>query len=341
MERIHSYVVATEHNVPNDGVTDASDAIQKLINDNPNRTLYFPDGTYLLTKPILTPAEPTLSVSLELSAYAVFKASNDWNDTEAMVRLGAKDPANNIYVVGSNYYIQGGFIDGNDRANGISIDGGRETAIRNINIKRTHIGIYIKHGANNGSSDADINQVNITGDGTFGSIGVLVEGYDNTATNMRIAKVQFGIVTKSGGNSYRNIHPLFIYSPELGTEDAYQQCCGFVDHSSANWYNYCYSDQFNTGFQTTGNGSCIFNNCFVFWYSEKHGKNQTAFHALKKFNSIITDFRVGFRAIPGNILLKVDEEGGTGSLVRPVVNEKDLSEDSFKTYLTGNIVAPH
>ncbi|MCQ2148834.1 MAG: hypothetical protein MJY45_00535, partial [Bacteroidales bacterium] len=62
-------------------------------------------------------------MSLELSNYAVLRASDDWDSDEAMVRLGGKDPANNIRQNGSNYYLSGGIIDGNHKADGISIDG--------------------------------------------------------------------------------------------------------------------------------------------------------------------------------------------------------------------------
>ena len=180
------YIIVTDH-LPADGVTDISDKLQSLIDSNPNRTLFFPDGTYLLGKPIRTPAHPKLSVDLLLSNFACIQACKNWHSNEAMINLGAKDPANDIWTPGSNYGISGGIIDGAGIAKAISVDGGRETYIRNINIKNAHIGIHIKHGANNGSSDADISGVNITGNGTPDSIGVLLEGYDNTLTNMRIA----------------------------------------------------------------------------------------------------------------------------------------------------------
>ena len=93
-------VVVTDF-VPADGKTDVADALQKVIDTHPNRTLYFPDGTYLLSKPIATPAEPTLSVDLQLSNYAVLKAAPGWTNTEAMVRLGGIHPANDIRTPGS------------------------------------------------------------------------------------------------------------------------------------------------------------------------------------------------------------------------------------------------
>ncbi|MBQ1227631.1 MAG: hypothetical protein IIX79_06045, partial [Alistipes sp.] len=78
-----------------DGKKDVSDDIQKIIDSNPNRTLFFPDGVYLISKPICTPADPRKSVALELSNFAVIKAQKEWAHEEAMIRLGGKDPFNN------------------------------------------------------------------------------------------------------------------------------------------------------------------------------------------------------------------------------------------------------
>ena len=187
-----------------------SDAIQKIIDENPNRTIYFPDGTYLISKPICTPADPSKSVALELSNYAIIKATEDWNNEEAMIRLGGKAPFNNITTPGSNYYLAGGVIDGSGVAKGVSIDSGRETVIRNTSIKGVSLGIHVKHGANSGSSDADIHSVNIVGNCKPDCVGVLVEGYDNTFTNMRIGGVHIGFLIRSTTSiySFAKIHCL-------------------------------------------------------------------------------------------------------------------------------------
>ena len=42
------YVVVTDYIEANTGL-DVSDAIQKIINENPHRTIYFPDGEYILS----------------------------------------------------------------------------------------------------------------------------------------------------------------------------------------------------------------------------------------------------------------------------------------------------
>ena len=105
------YLVVTD-TVVADGKTDVADQIQKLIDDNPNRTIYFPDGVYVLGHPILTPADPKKSVDLQLSNYAVLKAADGWSSEEAMVRLGGECPANDIRTIGSNYSFTGGIVDG-------------------------------------------------------------------------------------------------------------------------------------------------------------------------------------------------------------------------------------
>jgi len=300
------YLVATNFIEVNTG-KDVSDDIQKIIDENPNRTIFFPDGEYLFGKPIYTPADPKKSVSLKLSGFATFKAIGDWPYGEAIVQLGGKDPMNTIFVNGSNYFLEGGIIDGNKKANGISINSGRETAVSDVSIKNTIVGLHIKYGANSGSSDSDISSINIVGAKTLDSVGILLEGYDNTITNVRIGRCQIGVHLKSGGNIMRNIHPLY----QLNYED-YQNACAFLDESGNNWYDYCYSDQFGVGFRTTGSGKNIYHNCFCYWYSSK-GDCHTAFKADKKFNAIVTNFKIGFRDdTKKNVVLSVGELGGKG-----------------------------
>ena len=74
------YVVVTDYLEANTG-KDVSDAIQKIINENPKRTIYFPDGEYVLAKPICTSGNPENAVALHLSNFATLKASDDWSDT--------------------------------------------------------------------------------------------------------------------------------------------------------------------------------------------------------------------------------------------------------------------
>ena len=334
------FVVVTDYIEANTG-KDVSSEIQKIIDENPMRTIYFPDGEYILAKPICTSGKPETAVSLHLSNFAVLKASDDWSDTEAMVRLGAAEPYNTIYRNGSNYYFYGGIVDGNGVANGISIDSGRETRVENVSIKHTFIGLHIKRGANNGSSDADIETVNIVGNNKPGSIGILVEGYDNTVTNSRIAAIQYGVVVRSGGNFFRNIHPLFIYGYEYAEDHIdFAESIAFCEESSGtNWYDYCYSDQMAIGYKLCPNSKAIIMNAFIMWYSAK-GDKEVGFIAQGDFNASITNPKIHFRGDTNNnaFLVLPEGAGGQGFIENPIVNDDLVHDKTYQKYVTGRVI---
>ena len=114
---------------------DCAEALQALIDANPNRTIYVPDGVYLLSRPVATPAAPRLAVSLVLADFAVLKAAPDFPAHQPMVRLGGIHPANDIRTPGSVYSFSGGVIDGSGVAAGIAIESGRETRVRDVSMK--------------------------------------------------------------------------------------------------------------------------------------------------------------------------------------------------------------
>lgn len=230
------------------------------------------------------PAYSDRSVSLLLSDFACLKASEGWDSDEAMIRMGVEDYFNDISTPGSNYGLSGGILDGSGVAKGVSIDGGRETYIRNINIKNVQVGIHIKYGVNSGSSDADITGVNITGNGDLESVGLLIEGFDNTLTNLRIANVFTGVDVRGGGNMLRNVHPLFIIDQR--TYEHYDQSVGFRIYHGLNWFDYCYSDQFAVGFDTVGGG--VLKNCFCWWYSSMEDLHVAVRSAEPFYGSIDT-----------------------------------------------------
>ncbi len=326
------WVIVTDY-ADNSGKTDVSDILQNLINKNPNATIYFPDGVYRIDKPISTHANPTRSVDLHLSNYAVIRAGTTWSSEEAMIRLGGQSAANDISLAGSFYSFTGGIVDGRGLADGISIESGRETAIRNVSIKNTVVGIHIHHGANNGSSDADIYNVNIVGAGGNDSVGVLIEGYDNTLTNLRIANVHRGVHLRASGNMLRNVHPLYY----LNSSD-YAESCGFYDESGNNWYDYCYSDQFCTGFYIAGNLSNVYDSCFCWWYNGKAGR-EVAVRTGGKFNSLITSIRVGFHAdSTENILLDLGKPGGSGVIQYVLTDESRVTGTDHTAHLAGGVI---
>lgn len=332
------YIIVTEcPGVIADGTTDVADALQRVIDENPNRTIFFPDGVYLIGHSIATPADPKKSVDLQLSNYAILRAAADWHEENtAVVRLGGKDAFNDINTPGSNYSFTGGIVDGNGIANGISIDSGRETVIHHVSIKNTVVGIHIKRGANAGSSDADIHNVNIVGRGGPDSIGVFLDGgMDNTVSNMRIANVCIGMKIISGGNIFRSIHPLGT----LGENTPYDETYGFLDLGGGNnWYDYCYSDHFRYGFGFSGRCSNVYDNCFCFWWCDSGA--QTGFRSIGPFNSLIKDFKVGFwgDSTERTVLKEDTDELGKGDIGYVSTYTWAVKNDSMWKYLDGKLL---
>ena len=327
------YVVVTDYVKANTG-EDLSDALQKIILDNPHKTIYFPDGEYVIAKPICTPANPDNSVDLQLSNYATVKAADGWDCGEALIRLGAAEPFNNITKNGSNYSLTGGILDGNGVANGVSIDSGRETRIENVSIKHTFIGLHVKHGANGNSSDADILNVNIVGNHKIGSIGVLIEGSDNTFTNMRIAGVQTGFKIIGSSQLMRNIHPLYTFSGELASDEAFKDSCAFWDDTGFHSiYSNCYSDQFAVGYRMRGGARQVYSDCICYWYTGRGGK-QVGFHVDGKFNSVLRSCNVFSRhECEFKAYLTETQEGGQGVICYPLVQEEQFNDHTYKKYV--------
>lgn len=172
--------------------------------------------------------------------------------------------------------------------------------------------------------------MNIVGTGKVDSIGVLIDGYDNTLTNMRIARVHTGVKINSGGNSLRNIHPLYVYNEHVD-DKTYLSSVAF-DCRRDNWYDYCYSDQFATGFVIRDSSPGVFSRCFCFWYSDRGG-HRVAFRAEGKFNAVVTDLKVSFSGKTFNALLLEKVPGGRGKFVRPQFDRNLDRNGHYKKYL--------
>ena len=312
-----------------DSGTDTASQLQRIIDENPNRTLFFPDGEYLVSTPLYTPAAPSKSVDLQLSTYTVIKAAPDFSG-EAVIALGGKDPFNDIKTPGSNYSLTGGIIDCSGIAAGVAILSGRETKIQNTSIKNAVTGIYIGYGANSGSSDSDIRDVDITGTEKPDSVGVLVEGHDNTFTNMRIGGVYKGFHIKSGGNSLYNIHPLFY-----GDFAEFETSVGFYVEGSNNTLNYCYSDQFCTAYRIGAKNT--FDNCFCMWWTNR-GEKCTVIQSDGNFDSVFTNLTVSLRHDTDNTMLK-GTIAGKGTIQNLMADESRFNlNKSYKMFMSNSPV---
>lgn len=311
---------------------DCADALQALIDANPNRTILIPDGVHVLSHPVATPADPRRAVSLRLGDFAILRAAPDFPPGEPLLRLGGVHPANDIRTPGSVYSLSGGILDGSGVASGIFVESGRETRIRDVSMKNVAIGLRILRGANSGSSDCDIRDVNIVGNNAFDSVGVLVEAYDNTLTNMRIADCRVGVKLRAGGNLLANIHPLCNNDPAK-----YDDTIGFDDSTENNSYLRCYADHFSTGWLLrAGARNVLMDGCICYWWASNPGHRHTAIKSEGSFEAKVTGMRIGFRdgqAI--NTVLDAGAPDGRGFFADPDVHCGLLNNpaDAFRAFL--------
>jgi hypothetical protein len=297
--------------------------------------LFFPDGEYLLSKPICTPANPEHSVCLNLSNYAVIKAMDTWDSDEALIRLGAAEPFNTIMVNGSNYYLSGGIIDGNGRADGVAVDHGRETSVRDVTIVNTNVGLHVKDGANGGSSDADIENIRIYGNGSPSSVGLLIEGWDNTFSNMRIANVQTGVRVTTAANLIRDIQVTYISNPKSAPLQS--TSVGIEDLGDRNWYDNCSSIDFATAFKVESSRSFL-TSCVAKWtQAQKDSAKQVAIYTSHTWRSLARSVAAYFTAPAARCEYLVAAADGRGNIVDPIFDTAAVNGKTYEGYLEGKV----
>ena len=312
----------------------AADALQSLIDKNPNRTIHIPDGTYLLSHPIATPAAPQFAVSLKLDDFAVLKAAPDFPAGQPLVRLGGTHSSRDIRAPGSVYGLYGGIIDGSGIADGVTIESGRETRIQNVSMKNVRIGLHILHGANSGSADCDIRDVHVVGNRARDSIGLLVEAHDNSFANMRIYDCVTGVrIRRAGGNRLYNVHPLWSCPMEW-----YEEGVGFDNAGAGNTYVCSYADQYSTGWLFRDkSGPSFLIQCTAFWYAASQGRRHTAIRCEGQYEAICSAMTVSFRDAQDANAILLAQPGGSGVIRDTSVNEKLLNnpDDLFRDHREG------
>ena len=262
------YLVVTDYVMPDTG-KDLTGALQDIIDKNPRRTIYFPDGVYLISSPLYTSAKGTHSVSLQFSDGAVLKADKTWksgrmdNDIiNSLICSGGSAHMNDIVTVGSYYSIKGGTLDGSGKADGIKLVSGRETLVRNICMRNVKKGIIVGEGANNGSSDMDFEDITIYGTGKTDSTGIVITGLDNTFSNIRIYNVHTGIKENSGGNLFKNI---YVSNRDIDNLQVYASTVAFSMRSP--WMSQCYAENFSTAYSVSSGAELW--DCTAKWTSER------------------------------------------------------------------------
>ena len=318
------YLVVTDYVKANTG-EDLYVILQELIDKNPGRTIYFPDGEYVISHSLLTTSRADQSTSFLFSSDAVLKAADLWEREDSynsLISLGAYEKVNNINAPGSNFYVIGGKFDGNGVADGIAIDAGRETLVKDVLIVNTRYGIHIKSGTNSNSSDTDIDDVTIIGNGNYNSIGIIFSGDDNTVTNARISNVATGVVASN---------TCFLSCITVENTMKLRGTPGFLLGINS-YISNCVSVDYDIGFQLEGS-NCFIKQCSVIWPSNE-GEEHVAFKTDKLRASII-GCRAEFVDNKAKNIFLVSNMEGWGMVQSPYYDRSlvDVESDFTNFYL--------
>ncbi len=337
-----NFVYVTDYFPANAG-KDVAALIQEIIDKNPKRTIYFPDGEYLISRPIMTPSDGDKSVSLHFSDGAILRADKaNWKSEKAvdgytcssLVALGARGQGvNNNRKNGSYFYLMGGIFDGNGVADGVSIERGRETLIRNVcivNFKK--IGLNIPRGTNSSSSDDDIEDVTIVANGSLGTVGVNLVGYDNTLTNIRIYDCEKGLHMESGGNVLRDIRAYYSTTPKMDTLDkVYSRTIGIEETCGGNFIFHCYAENYATGIKVQG-GTTTVDNCRVVWTSSEF-TTQTAYATVANYSAYMSCCSAQFTAGATTKYMNAAGWSSGKRIEAPMYNSSLLKDNSHANYI--------
>lgn len=313
---------------------DASEALQALIDENPNMTIYIPAGTYTLYNPIRTSAVPTRTVALQLDDNAVLKAAGGWNHSAPMITLGTSWEYNTTAEAGYFYYFDGGTVDCSGVAEGIAIECGRNLQVRNTSIINTQLGFNIKNGTNGDSSDADIFNLTIKGNGKPGSVGMHCAGYDNIFTSIKISNCQTGIYLTGGGLFCRDFD-ISLDNPAIMDGSVAVRC-----NSTDNWYvNFNITD-YQQAFRMTPNWNArpVFDNITVNWTRSGEARHEVFSYPNGSFNGEVRNMVVKFnnsnKATYNRILVEKTHDGD-GVMSNLIIEDPSLvTGNHHERYIT-------
>lgn len=250
-----------------DGTHDDYAKIQHAINIFHHHTLFFPNGTYLITQPLAIGTTNAEQVDFKLESDATIKTNTA---IDSLLEIGKYEGAWQRNTNGAIVTIDGGVWDATNTQHAIYLTSNRKnTMLRNMEINNVSTcGIYIAKGTNTSeSSDTNIDNVNINGTGSGGeSTGMEIRGYDNKIRNVRINSCKIGVYDLSG-NFFHNIHVLGVWATGTLDQTNYEKTIGFkIEGEGVSKYNQCYSDTMGTAFEFNTSMKVYLNDCESYHY---------------------------------------------------------------------------
>lgn len=267
-----TYINVKMNGVMGDGITDDTEKIQSLIDNNPHKTIYFPAGEYLISSPISIKMGIEYQVNLVLDENAVIKTNTQIN---ALLEI-ANDTEGTYdrYSPYGKMLVQGGVWDATNTTYAIYTTSNRKfTIFKDLYILNVaNYGIYVDRGTVGSiSSDARFFNISISGNGADinpNAVGLYLYGADNELDEIRIQKIKKAMYLHSGGDLISNVHLTSSYSKNDITADEYNDTIGVeCDGGGTYLFNNLYVDTYAQSILISSANTSVFVNNFytVFW----------------------------------------------------------------------------
>ncbi len=262
-----------------DGIHDDIQAIQKAIDENPLKTIYFPKGDYGITNKIIVYQANNYGVNLKLDENALIKnISNE--KLETLIEIGLDDTKGTYSRTKANnvIFVEGGIIDCSNVSKGMVIDSGRQlvqlakTVFKNIE----DFGLYLSLNQRYTSGDVKVSYCDFFRKDSNQGTAIKIDSYDNEIVHIRIDGCQIGIKMTGGFQTFDDIHCTALYNSQ-STDDLKNTTIGFLFTQGSAVLSNCYADTYARGFEfDNDNGNYFLTNCCVYYYDAFSENSETS-----------------------------------------------------------------
>lgn len=272
------YINVMDYGACGTGSKDDIDAIQRCIDENPGKTIYFPAGDYRISKSINLYASRSHSVNLVLDPSARIYTASKLN---CLLYVG--DDSKGDYERFDNdgrRYVIGGTFDGNNCQKVIWVKSRPQLTrfedLKIINFE--HYGFYADQTPGTYSADFELLNSWIIGKSSmspYECTGVFVATGDNTISNLRIDGCVVSMEICSGGNFISKVHATLMNRGYEYTAEGYNRTIGFkVSTDGFNTFSQCYADTFAYGWYFKNDSLATLSQCNTYyWYTDPELNN--------------------------------------------------------------------
>lgn len=265
---LKDFINVKAYGVKGDGITDDTQAIQYVIDNFNNRTIYFPDGDYLISNKIVVKQTSLNNFNLSNNA-KIF--SNI--DIDCIFELGINttdgtfDKENNSFI----RHFDGGILDCENSHCAIKTTSNapslylKDVVISNVD----YYGIIINKDNLYNSSGAYIENIYISGKGSNSSnnsTAIQLNGFDNKLQNIGTIGTKKGIEINSGGNMLTKCHCVTWYENNTFTTNEFNNTIAFEINGADNILQNCYSDTYGISFNVLNENNQKIIDCLTFFW---------------------------------------------------------------------------